>query len=323
MYLNEINQEGTTNVISGFGNIFICTDPTSSSDPLDDTKTITVPFGYNPAQDTNISLKVVFQNGHNCVDSSTPLKLKLKYPDNTYVVDGNDDPLEIAVKVNKDGSLITLPIHTMTVGGTTYYKSLQANTLLDMYYDGTDFVVIGNPLVLSSVDYNIYANGYIEGGYVGDVKAISYSTIPSYGWLECNGQVVLQSDYPQLYQKFSDDNLLTVYNANHTGLDTATQFAIPDYREVALVGVGQNDSEGTALATHDIYTVGEFKDDLIKNHKHNFGRYDLSYGSPEKLIMGGSSLGMLIVYPDTSNNYGGGDVNRGKRKGVKYIIKVL
>lgn len=32
---------------------------------------------------------------------------------------------------------------------------------------------------------------------------------------------------------------------------------------------------------------------------------------------------MLAVYPDTANNYGGGSVTRGKRKAVKFIIKVL
>ena len=305
-YLNVINQHGDDNVLSGFGTVIINTDAIGAD------KELLVPYGYD--LDSGIALKVVFTNGHNCVDASTPLTVKIKYADDSYIMESGS-PKEIAVKVNQYGTLVNLPIHNIS----STYKCLDPNTVLEMYYNGTDFVVIGNPLVLSSADYEIYANGYVEGGNVGDVKAISYSTIPNYGWLECNGQVVLQSDYPQLYQKFSDDNLLTVYNANHTGLDTTTQFAIPDYREVALVGVGQNDSEGTALATHDIYTVGQFKDDLFKSHSHRL-----------MLSPNGTEIAYCAIYSNqaiaggTGTTYAeGGNVTRGKRKGVKYCIKVF
>ena len=49
----------------------------------------------------------------------------------------------------------------------------------------------------------------------------------------------------------------------------------------------------------------------------------MSYDSSNKIVMGGNSLGIIDTYPDTGNNYGGGDVTRGKRKGVIYLIKVL
>ena len=95
------------------------------------------------------AFKVVFKNGHNCADSSTPMTL-------------NGKP----VLVNVNGTLSALPIHAMAEGGGTVYKSLQANTVLDIYYnanyDGNNneaFVIIGNPVVLSSSDYIIYADG--------------------------------------------------------------------------------------------------------------------------------------------------------------------
>ena len=39
------------------------------------------------------------------------------------------------------------------------YKYLQAYTTLELLYDGTQFVIIGNPVVLSGTDYSIFADG--------------------------------------------------------------------------------------------------------------------------------------------------------------------
>ena len=152
MYIDSINKNNAYNTLSAFGNIIIC------SDAISDDKTITFPVGYEYSTDTNLSFKVLFKYGHNCVDDSTHMTLS---PDGGVT--------EIPVVVNKYGVLIPLPIHTMDESGTTVYKSLQANTILEMYYtsdyDGNDnpaFVVIGNPIVLSSDDYKIYADGYMN-----------------------------------------------------------------------------------------------------------------------------------------------------------------
>lgn len=60
-----------------------------------------------------------------------------------------------SVKVGKDGSLADLVAHD--IGGT--YTYLQAYTTLDLAFDGTQFIVIGNPVVISNSDYTIYADG--------------------------------------------------------------------------------------------------------------------------------------------------------------------
>lgn len=69
----------------------------------------------------------------------------------------------IAVKVNKDGVLSDF---TAIEVATSTYKYLQAYTCLDLYYDGTYFVILGNPVVLSASTYKVYANGDIEHFYV-------------------------------------------------------------------------------------------------------------------------------------------------------------
>lgn len=118
-----------------------------NSQSISTVKTITLPA--NSPYDGQ-TFKLVFKNGHNCANASTPMTL-------------NGKP----VLVNVNGTLSALPIHTMTEGGETVYKSLQANTVLDIYYNANyngnnndAFVVIGNPVVLSSASYTIYADGY-------------------------------------------------------------------------------------------------------------------------------------------------------------------
>lgn len=61
------------------------------------------------------------------------------------------------VKVPKDGSLVNFTAQNMG-GSPVVYKYLQAYTELELYYDGTQFVIVGNPVVISDGDYIIYAD---------------------------------------------------------------------------------------------------------------------------------------------------------------------
>jgi hypothetical protein len=319
MYIDSINKNNEYNTLSAFGNIIIC------SDAISDDKTITFPVGYEYSTDTNLSFKVLFKYGHNCVDDSTHMTLS---PDGGVT--------EIPVVVNKYGVLIPLPIHTMDESGTTVYKSLQANTILEMYYtsdyDGNNnpaFVVIGNPIVLSSDDYKIYADGNVDGGNVGDVKSIALVDIPSYGWLECNGQSVLRTDYPLLFSRFNTqtyDSDPTHTLLSRYGYVDADHFNLPDYREVALVGVGQNSTEGANLATHDIYTVGEFKDDQLQNHTHydpTSGQSVTQNGWATIWQDSGVTATINMNWMEGMSQGRSGTTTHGKQKGVIYIIKVL
>ena len=67
--------------------------------------------------------------------------------------------------------------------------------------------------------------------------------------------------------------------------------------------------------------VGQFKDDCLQDHRHEA----YFQGGYDKLQS--NSGGDYVMHPDTANTNAPsgriGNVTRGKRKGVKYIIKVL
>lgn len=62
------------------------------------------------------------------------------------------------VKAPSNGSLKNFT--ASSVDGA--YKYLQAYTTLELLFDGTQFVIIGNPVVISSADYTIYTDGSTE-----------------------------------------------------------------------------------------------------------------------------------------------------------------
>lgn len=106
-----------------------------------------------PTLKNAMSLKIMFTSDLSGSDTSTGLSL-------TY------NTVPVPVKVNKDGVLSDLLAHEVSTG---VYKYVQAYTTLEFVYlsnyDGLGnaaFVVVGNPLVLSSATYSIYANGYNE-----------------------------------------------------------------------------------------------------------------------------------------------------------------
>ena len=61
-----------------------------------------------------------------------------------------------AVKVGKNGALANFNAYEVESG---VFKYLQAYTTLELMFDGTQFIIIGNPVVLSSADYTIYPDG--------------------------------------------------------------------------------------------------------------------------------------------------------------------
>lgn len=83
------------------------------------------------------------------------------------------------------------------------------------------------------------AGGSSDGLPVGSILAIHDTRVP-YGFLPCNGSTYDINQYPALY---------TVIHSNR----------LPDLREMNLVGIGSNSTAN--IATHDTYTLGQFKDD--------------------------------------------------------------
>lgn len=73
---------------------------------------------------------------------------------------------------------------------------------------------------------------------LGSILAYFGTTVPE-GFLPCNGAVYDITQYPELYAFLNSSTL-------------------PDLRECALVGIGENSTD--TLGTHDIFTLGQFKD---------------------------------------------------------------
>ena len=101
---------------------------------------------------TGVTVKVMFSNGNS---AASP----------TLNVSSTGD---IDIKVNKAGSKVTPINHTGYWRGasSTSSEMWQPNTILELMYDGTDWVISGNPVVESyytaNNSYSVYADGLIE-----------------------------------------------------------------------------------------------------------------------------------------------------------------
>ena len=177
------------------------------------------------------------------------------------------------------------------------------NATLTFLFDGTDFILPAGS-----------GAGNAGGIPLGTVLAIYTNQVPD-GYLPCNGVQFDTAQFAALYALLGDD---------HT----------PDLREVTLRGIGHNgtyvfDSTETDPSTgqagtqnHDEYTLGEFKDDQLQDHRHEiystkgsggYSGYSYAEGTGGA-VNNNNTLGIL-------NAYRSGTVTRGKSVGVNYIIK--
>lgn len=61
-----------------------------------------------------------------------------------------------AVKVGKNGALANFNAYEVKSG---VFKYLQAHTTLELMFNGSQFVIMGNPVVISNADFSIMADG--------------------------------------------------------------------------------------------------------------------------------------------------------------------
>lgn len=120
---------------------------------------------------------------------------------------------------------------------------------------------------------------------------------------------------------------------------------VPDLRECVLIGVGTNST--FTIASHDTYTVGEFKDDQLQNmtgkmtvmcsqyvgdkdYQDGVFKKDATYGNQSssgstymaKMVSFNASRVARTGY-NSSEILIGSDVTHGKQIGVNYLIKAL
>lgn len=107
---------------------------------------------------------------------------------------------------------------------------------------------------------NLYdVEAFISPIPVGTVLPFAGNTEPE-GFLFPEGQEVLRNAYP---------NLFAVIGTKYGEGDGVTTFNLPDYRELVFVGAGLNAK--LDIKAHDVYELGQFKDDQIQGHHHFLG----------------------------------------------------
>lgn len=144
---------------------------------------------------------------------------------------------------------------------------------------------------------------------IGSIIPFGGTTAPN-GFLLCQGQAVSRTTYAELF---------AVIGTSFGSGDGSTTFNVPDLRESVPVGAGT--STRSAIATHDSYTIGEFKDDQMQSHKHRMDIttadtmtvYGLSYAANT-----GSTNATETREVSNARN---GTTTHGKQLGVNYIIK--
>lgn len=116
--------------------------------------------------------------------SDTTTALSLSYNGTSY-----------SVKVGKNGVLSNFVASYVN----NDYTYLQAYTALELAFDGTQFIIIGNPVVLSSSDYAIYADGSIVNrpqAKVIHLAVRNFSITPSVNYIALNQiEASLTNDY--------------------------------------------------------------------------------------------------------------------------------
>ena len=160
-----------------------------------------------------------------------------------------------------------------------------------------------NPVTSDAV-YQAIQGGGGGGMPVGSVTAYFGSTAPT-GWFICDGTDTtgtadeLQTNYPALYALLGNTNVL------------------PDLRECVIVGIGQNTTNN--ISDHDVYALGEFKDDQLQSHTHSYTKFntrkDVNWSSSQQIWVGVSSENTGTPTGRT------GTTTHGKQVGLNYIIK--
>lgn len=163
-------------------------------------------------------------------------------------------------------------------------------------------------------------NGVLSFGFTGCVVPFAGAAekVPAH-WLVCDGSAVGRNEYPDLFNCIGE-----TYGAG----DGSTTFNLPDFRECVPVGVGENTTH--TITDHDIYTLGQFKDDQMQNITGTVGliaaanpngAFYRDSGDETYNMSGGTGHNATIKF-DASRVARAGTTTHGKQVGVNYIIHI-
>ena len=176
-------------------------------------------------------------------------------------------------------------------------------------------------LVRNGTAVGALGDKYFSTAPIGTVLSFAGQTAP-HGYLLANGASYKVADYPDLYAVIG----------NTYGGDTEN-FNVPDYRETVLVGVGENTTD--TIASHDVYGLGEFKDDQLQKitgdfeagnrntQPHANGVFSVAQSQYNWFALSETATSSSSVEFDSSKVTRSGTTTHGKQKGVTYIIKAF
>lgn len=147
-----------------------------------------------------------------------------------------------AIKVVRGGSLITPTVKTGKWRGasSTSYEMWQPYTILDLMYDGTYWVIIGNPVVesyySSNKGYSVYADGKIEqwGSFTFSSGTITISFPVSFASVSSPYYV----NWVKSGNDDSDDYYLKRYITRSTDKITVKDYTVKDGSTINWYAIG-------------------------------------------------------------------------------------
>lgn len=154
-----------------------------------------------------------------------------------------------------------------------------------------------NDTLIPVAGATLYADtgsGVPVGTIIGQYKKVNMS-----GYLYLDGSTFDETLYPALYAYLGTN-------------------VLPDYREFVLVGAEQNSTSAT-IATHDVFTQGEEKDDQIQEHQHKM--YFERPGSGQYSGITDIAGTILVDYGVSVAGARSGTTTRTKEKAVFWYIK--
>ena len=241
---------------------------------------------------------------------------------------------------------VTAPNVTLTLGVVAEFVEITIFAMLDT-------IIAFNGITDTLPAYENCKLQYIAGTWyvtsnesAGDVKGNATDAKP-FGTLLCDGSVLTGTDktsYPRLWNALTvDDGQGGTTGKYNLSTDPSTVRRLPDFRECVLVGAGQSSRPSTELVAHDVYTVGQFKDDMFKSHNHDAsitgGEHAHWVSVRSYALMNVAGGGSCVVEQHDSTQTGrirssqeghshditiynkGGETTHGKQVGVNFVIK--